>query len=173
MLIELIATLAAGFAGAGIALILRHLTGGRLPKGAAPLAAGLAMVAFVIWNDYNWYERTTEGLDERLELAASYPESAIWRPWSYLLPVTERFMAYDRASIRTNETAPGHVLADVYFFGRRMPPAGAPVLLDCEGLRRGDVRDDFAMGEDGSFTGVDWFSVPPDDPLVGALCNLA
>ena len=45
MVFELIATIVAGFAGAGVALLLNKIFGGRLPRWIMPVAAGAAMLA--------------------------------------------------------------------------------------------------------------------------------
>lgn len=173
MLIDLIATVAAGFAGAGIALILRHLSGGRIHKGLAPIAAGLAMISYLVWNDYNWFDRTSEGLDERLEVVATYPESAVWRPWSYVVPVTERFMAYDTGTVMRNDAAPGQALVNLYLYARRTPPAAMPLVIDCELMRRGNLYNDVQFAEDGSLDGVTWHDMAADDPLIEPICDPA
>lgn len=48
MVIDLAATVTAGFAMAGVALILRSLTGRRLPAWTVPAAAGLGMLGFAV-----------------------------------------------------------------------------------------------------------------------------
>ncbi|MEO1190053.1 MAG: hypothetical protein AAFW60_13380, partial [Pseudomonadota bacterium] len=69
MIFELIAVVVAGFAGAGVALLLNKVVGGRLPRWIIPIAAGLAMFATTIAHDYCWYERTAASLPDGLEVA--------------------------------------------------------------------------------------------------------
>jgi hypothetical protein len=170
VLMDLVATIAAGFAGAGIALLLRRLSGGRLPGVFVPWVAGGAMIAFLLWNDYSWYGRTAGGLPEQVEVYTSMPESAAWRPWSYLAPVTERFGAVDTGSIRRNPAVPGQVMAEVYLFARRAPVARLPVLIDCVGNRRADIADGMEFAADGAVSNAVWTVLEPDDPLAGAVC---
>ena len=55
----------AGFAGAGIGLVLRHLTRNRVPKGIIPVCAGLTMILATIGQEYGWYNgaRSTMAAD--------------------------------------------------------------------------------------------------------------
>jgi hypothetical protein len=173
MLIELVATLAAGFAGGGAAMLLRRLSGGRLPGFAVPGAAGVAMLGFLIWSDYTWYGRTVETLPEHVSVFTSHASSAAWRPWTYLAPVIERFGAVDVAALRRNSDVPGQVMAEVYLFARRSPVARLPVLIDCAGNRRADIADGMAFDASGAVADVEWTPLNPDDPLASAVCGAA
>ena len=62
MFVELIATIFAGIACAGIAMALNRLTGRRLPKWIMPIAAGAGMIGMTISNEYTWFGRTAERL---------------------------------------------------------------------------------------------------------------
>ncbi len=170
MLFELLATVAAGFAGAGVAMLLRRLSGGRLPRYLVPGTAGVAMFAFLIWNEYTWYPRTAAALPEDVVVYSSYPERIAWRPWTLLAPVTERFAAVDRGSIRRNENLPSQVMADVILVGRRAPVARLPVLVDCDGPRRAEIPGAAEFDADGALVDANWTELPPDDPLAGAVC---
>ena len=66
MFLELIATFAAGAGAAGLVLVLNLMTGGRLPRWAMPVAAGLAMLGVAISNEASWGARTAQGLPEGL-----------------------------------------------------------------------------------------------------------
>ena len=66
MFVELIATIFAGIACAGIAMLLNRLTGRRLPKWIIPIAAGAGMLGMTVSNEYTWYSRTAETLPEGL-----------------------------------------------------------------------------------------------------------
>jgi hypothetical protein len=171
MLFGLIATVAAGLAGAGIAMLLRRLSGGQLPRYIVPGTAGAAMFAFLIWNEYTWYSRTAAALPEGVVVFSSYPERMAWRPWTLLAPVTERFAAVDRGSIRRNENLPSQVMADVLLIGRRAPVARLPVLVDCDGPRRAEIPGGPEFDADGTLANANWTDLPPDDPLAGAVCS--
>lgn len=170
MLFELIATVAAGFAGAGAALLLHRLSARRLPRFIIPSAAGLAMFAYLIWSEYTWYQRTAEALPDSLVVFSRQTEQAVWRPWTYLSPVTERFAVVDRASTRRNEQVPGQMMVDIVLFARRAPVAKVPVLIDCVGHRRADIVDAMQFDAVGAVVGADWTPLAADDPLLGSAC---
>lgn len=170
MLLELIAAVAAGFAGAGIALVLRHLSAGRLPRFFIPAMAGVAMLGFMIWTEYTWFSRTAETLPEAVVVTSSHSEQAAWRPWTYLHPLVTRFAAVDRSSIRRNDKVPGQLMVDVLLFARRAPVAKLPVLLDCTGQRRADIADGMQFDDDGAVVNADWVPFSSDDPMAKAVC---
>jgi hypothetical protein len=170
MLYELIATVAAGFLGGGVAMLLRWLSRGQLPRFLVPTLAGLAMISFVIWSDYTWYGRSTAALPPSFEVFFSNSERPAWRPWTLLVPVTTRFAAVDHASERRNEGVPDQIMADVYLFARFVPTYRRTVLIDCAGMRRADVGEGTQFADDGAVTGANWTPLPPDDALAGAVC---
>ena len=167
MFFELVATFAAGIAAAGLALIANHLTGGRLPRWALPVAAGAAMLGYTVWSEYTWGPRTQAALPEGVEVLMTVEEARVWKPWTYLVPQTTRIMALDRASVQTKPDAPGILLADLYFFARWTPPAKRPQLVECEEGARADVSA--ATLSDPS--SAKWRSAGEDDPLMEALCQ--
>lgn len=166
MFFELVATIAAGLAAAGLALIAGHLSGGRLPRWFVPLAAGGAMLAYAVWSEYTWAGRTVAGLPEGVEVLTTVEETRLWKPWTYLVPQTTRIMALDRQGVLTNPDAQGILLADVYLFARWTPPAKRPQLVDCDKRARADVSS-AALADPGTAA---WRRVDGDDPLIKALC---
>lgn len=164
MFLELIAVFVAGFAGAGIVLLLSRLTGNRLPRWFVPLGAGLAMLATAVSNEYSWYSRTAQALPPGLVVAQTGQSSAIWRPWTLVFPMTDRFAAVDTVALRPNSQSEGLFLADVYFFGRWQPVQVVEIMADCPAQRRADP----ALGD-----GSDpiWRDVGGDDALLRAICK--
>ena len=57
MLFELIAAVVTGVALAGVAMLLRWLSRGLLPKWIVPTMAGLGMLGYSIWSEYSWFDR--------------------------------------------------------------------------------------------------------------------
>lgn len=168
---ELIATIVAGVAAAGVVMLLGKLLRGRLPKWLMPVAAGAAMIAMAIYNEYGWYPRTLATLPEGLEVVETVESRSWYRPWTYLRPFVVRFVAVDRATLRTHEAQPDYRLADVYLFGRWAPIHRLPVLGDCAGWRRAALTDGITFEADGDVTGADWADVVEDDAIVTALCG--
>lgn len=163
MFLELIAVFVAGFAGAGGMLVVARLARGRLPRWLVPLAAGGAMFVAAITLEYGWAGRTMASLPEGMIVAQSVDSSAPWRPWTYLVPMTDRFVAVDTRALRTNANDPALLMADLYFFGRWRPVQSVEVMVDCTTNRRADP----ALG-DGS--APLWRDAGADDPVVSTVC---
>jgi hypothetical protein len=171
MLFEFVATIVAGFGAAGVALLLRKLSGGRLPSWIVPIAVGGAMLGYAIWSEYSWFGRSVAGLPEGVVVVSQGESSAPWRPWTYLAPMTDRFVALDTRSVQTNDAAPDQRIAETYFFARWNPTRRISAVFDCDGLRRAPMVEGLAMDEDGRITDADWVDVPADDPALRAVCG--
>jgi fermentation-respiration switch protein FrsA (DUF1100 family) len=163
MILELIAVVVAGFAGAGVVMLARRLSAGRLPRWLVPMGAGLAMMAAAVSSEYNWYSRTRAALPEGLAVAETIESRAPWRPWSYAVPITDRFVAVDTARMRENDLTEGLYLADLYFFGRWRPITQVQVMVDCTRHRRADPT----MGDGAEPV---WRDLGPQDPVIATLC---
>lgn len=171
MFLELIATIVAGFAAAGVVLLLNKVLRGRLPRWFMPVAAGAAMVAATIANEYGWFPRTKANLPEGLSVVETVESKALYRPWTYAWPFVERFVAVDVLSIKSHADASGQKLADVYLFGRWAPVHKLPVLADCTAQRRATLTDGVSFQADGTVSGADWVSVDQDDAIVATICG--
>ena len=171
MFLELIATIFAGIACAGIAMILNIATGRRLPKWVMPVAAGAGMIAMTISNEYSWFQRTVERLPDGLEIAMTVEEQSWFRPWTQVWPYTKRFVAVDMGTARRNAHLPEQRLADLYFFGRWSPVSRAPTLFDCGAGRSAVLIDGAEFGDDGAVSNADWQSMPEGDPILGLVCG--
>lgn len=171
MFVELIATVFAGIACAGVAMLLNIISGRRLPKWVMPIAAGLGMIGMTISNEYTWFDRTAERLPDGVEIATTVQEQGWLRPWTQVWPYTKRFAAVDTATARTNENLPDQRLADVYFFGRWSPVNQAPMLFDCAGARSALLIDGADFASDGSVKDAQWQAMPAADPMLRLVCE--
>jgi len=171
MFFELIATIFAGFAGAGLAHLLIRLTGRRLPKWLIPIAAGAAMIGTTISNEYTWFNRTVAGLPPGLEVALKVEESAAYRPWAYLFPFVTRFLAVDMTTMRTNAALPDQRMVDVYAFGRWRAPQRRLVMVDCASGARADVAPGSSVSVGGGIEGLSWRNTGAADPIVSTSCG--
>lgn len=171
MFVELIATVFAGIACAGVAMLLNITTGRRLPRWLTPVAAGLGMIGMTISNEYTWFDRTAERLPEGVEIALTVDEQSWFRPWTQIWPYTKRFVAVDTGTARSNENLPDQRLADLYFFGRWSPVNQAPMLFDCAAAKSALLIDGAAFADDGTITNADWQAMPPDDPILRLICE--
>ena len=170
MFLELIAAIVAAIAGAGLALLASRLSGGRLPRWIVPLAAGAAMFGYAVWSEYTWFGRTTSDLPEGLAVVDSTRSTAVFRPWTYLVPLTDAFSALDTATIRTNPAAPDQRIADLYRFARWARPARLTVVIDCAAARVAP-EPTATYSEDGAVAAAAWETRPPADPLIAAACQ--
>jgi len=171
MFIELIATFAIGFAGAGIALIANHLTGKRLPRWIIPVMAGGAMISFTIFNEYSWYTRTANALPEGIHVAKKVEQSVFYRPWTYLVPYVDRFIAVDKLSVRKNDKFPNQRILDLLIYGRWAPANRIKAIFDCENGKRADLTDGVSFKEDGSLEGATWYETGKDNPVTKTACQ--
>ena len=171
MFLELIATIFAGIACAGVAMLLNRMTGGRLPRWFTPVAAGAGMIAMTISNEYTWFDRTSARLPEGVQIAMTVQEQSWRRPWTKLAPYTRRFVAVDTQTARTHPNLPDQRMADLYFFGRWSPVSQAPMLFDCAGARSALLIDGATFSDDGTVEDADWETMPADDPILTLVCE--
>ena len=173
MFFVLIATFAAGFGVAGLVLLLNRMTGGRLPKWLMPVAAGLAMILYTIWDEYNWMDRTVAGLPEGLEVVANNEDKAFYRPWTYVAPFSSSFIAVDTLNIRSNPEVPEQVMTEVLVMGRWSGASLFPILLDCSGGRSAALADGVEFDERGAVKDPEWRTVGAEDPVLRTACKEA
>lgn len=171
MFLELIATIIAGLAAAGVVIVLRRLVGPWLPRWLAPVAAGLVMLGVTIANEYSWYDRAQRSLPAGMEVALTGSSPAPWRPWTYVVPFVDRFVAVDHASLRTHEGQPGQKMVNLIFFGRWAPVHRVPVLMDCVNGRRADLVDGMEFAQDGTLEDARWRKIDPEGPLAKSICE--
>ena len=169
MLLELIAVIAAGFAAAGVVLIVRRISP-RVPRWLAPVLAGAAMLGTAISLEYTWFDRTAGALPPGVEVALTREERAPWRPWTYLVPYVGGFIAVDKAGARTHATSPGRTMADLYVFARWTPTRRVNAVFDCVNGRRADLGPTAELTDDGGVEGVTWHETGLDDPVTRTAC---
>lgn len=169
MALELIAAVVFGVGAAGVAMLARRLIP-IIPRFAIPAAAGLAMIGFTIWSEYAWFARQTAALPPGVAVATSIAEPSPFRPWTFVKPFTDRFIAVDLEGARRHPDTPEQVLVTLYMFERHTPTASAPMLVDCAGKRRADIADGATFDGDGRIADVTWGEVGAEDPLVSAVC---
>ncbi len=94
----------AGLAAAGIALLLRKLSGRRLPKWIIPVFAGLAMLGYQIYYEYSWFDHQQSRQPEGSVVISSERDEVFWRPWTYYYPMTVAFTVVDTNNLITHDT---------------------------------------------------------------------
>ncbi len=171
MFLELIATFFAGFAAAGVVLILNKILGGRLPKWFMPVAAGAAMLVATISSEYGWFARNSAKLPEGLEIVQTFETKAKYRPWTYVRPFIGKFRAVDMISIKTNDMQPDLRGADIYTYGRWAKLKKNLVLTDCANGLVAQPNGAVVANDDGTLTGINWITPDVDDPILATICR--
>lgn len=170
-LLILLGAIAAGFAGAGVILAANLVLGGRLPKWTMAVAAGAAMLGMTLYLEYDWFDRRSAQLPETVEVVWQNGARQIWRPWTYVFPLTTRFIAIDMDNVGTHPEQAGLRLTDILFVQRWTRDRLVKAMVDCDTGQSAQVRDDTSFAPDGSVPGVDWDPMSTDDPVRLALCH--
>ena len=171
MALELIAAIVAAFAFAGLAMMARKLAGGRLPRWLVPAAAGLGLLSFTVWSEYDWFSRVSGALPAGVVVVHAEAGATPLRPWSYLFPVTTSFVALDSSATVAHPEAAGLRMARLYSFTRWRGVTEGLMIVDCPGARQVLVTEGVAVTADGEMTGGTWVMPGPDDKIQQAACT--
>lgn len=166
MIWEWIATLFAGLGAAGIILGLKLFIK-KMPKWAVPAGAGLGMILFQVYSEYTWYGHTRSLLPQGTEIVAEIPETAFYKPWSYLKPQVLKFVAVDTAKTLPVNSDNQIIQANLYFFERRMSANTWPVLIDCGKKLQANVKH----VENGIPQPDSWSRTPYTEKIAEAVCK--
>ncbi len=170
MLLEFIAIIAAGFGLAGIALSVNIALRRRLPQWIVPAAAGAGMLLMAIWLEYSWFDRTTATFPEGVEVASTNQVRSWYRPWTYVVPLTNRLIAVDRRFDRRHVDRPGQVLTRVILAGRWEPTRQFGAVYDCNAHRRADLLDEVELDDNGGLKNAQWVQLRADDAVLRTAC---
>ena len=171
MLLEFLAVIVCGVAGGGIGHLLLRLSGRRLPEWLTPAGAAAAMLAMVIYLEYSWAPRYQAGLPDDIVVVSKNQHSSWFRPWTYVVPLTNRIIAVDNRIRQRNSLNPDLVLTGVILQERWALNFGVQVVFDCANARRMDVTSTTRFTEEGVPEGGDWFSLSPEDPVLREACE--
>lgn len=98
MIWHLIAVLICGLSVGGLMFLLRKLSGNRLPKWLISASAGAAMLGYLAFYDYTWYEFKSSQLPPEAEVIATSSPKSFLRPWSYITAPVNAFTVFDGRS---------------------------------------------------------------------------
>lgn len=171
MFFELIGTILAGAATALLFWAINRTLKGRLPNWLIPVSAGAAMLVATISSEYGWFARTQANMPEGMVVAQAIEEASLYRPWTYAVPYVTRFVAVDRAAMRSHAAYPDQRIADLVFYGRWARTTKAPILFDCAANARANLIDGVDFAADGAVMNAAWREVAADDPLLLTACG--
>jgi hypothetical protein len=171
MVFEFFAAVVAAFAMAGIALVLRKLSGGRLPKWIVPVAAGAGLLGFTVWGEYDWFSRVSAELPEGVVVVDAPKVAMPLRPWTYLVPLTIRFTAIDNRVTVTDPANPDLRIARELSFARWAGTDERLVIVDCAANRQALLTAGVSPDAEGGMAGADWVDVAPDNAFQLAACK--
>jgi hypothetical protein len=170
MAIELVAAIVAAAALAGIAHLARRLSGWRLPRWLVPVAAGVGLLGFTVWSEYDWFGRVSSELPEGVTVVWSETEANPLRPWTYVAPMTTRFIAIDGREILRHPADPGLRIARFYNFARWRPVEDRMMVFDCDEALQAILTDTVTVTPEGTLSGAEWTPVSEDDGFQRAAC---
>ncbi|TVS05175.1 MAG: hypothetical protein EA407_02535 [Rhodobacteraceae bacterium] len=171
MLLEFLAVIVAGVGGGGVGHLLRRLSARRLPEWLTPASAAAAMLAMVIYLEYSWAPRYQAGLPDDIVVVSKNQHASWYRPWTYVVPLTNRIIAVDNRIRQRNTRNPDLVLTGVILQERWALTMGFQSMFDCVNARRADLTEGTRMGEDGQLVNAEWYQLAEDDPFLEAACE--
>ncbi|MEN6671269.1 hypothetical protein AAJP47_12930 [Psychrobacter sp. B38] len=178
MLYEFIATIAAGFGLAGIALIITHLSklaGKKAPKWLIPLFAAIGIFGFQIQQEYSWFDQQVTQLPEGVQVVKKIEESTWFRPWTYVKPQILRFIAADIGNATVQVDNPDVYLVNLYLFERRRNVQKVPQVINCNAPARADyvlpAKDSTLTIDEHVKQTTAWRALATDDPLFTSICT--
>ncbi len=171
MWLGLLGIIVLGVAVGGCVLFLTRILRIPLPRWVLPAAAGGSMLVAHVGIEQTWFDRTRAALPEHVVVAKTITEGHWLQPWTLLVPPVRRFIAVDRASVRTNPAVPDQVMAEVVFMARFVPTATSLQMFDCAGHRRADITGTSRFAPDGQLENPAWTPLGADDPLLAAVCE--
>ena len=173
MAIELIAAFIAAIACAGIGMLLRRMSGGRLPKWFVPAAAGAGMIGYAVVMEYGWYGRQAAALPEGVVVVWQDQRPQALRPWTMAFPMTSRFLAMDTRTLAAHPGGADLILAEVYGFARWQGIDQGLLVVDCAADRSVRLTTETRIDDAGTLTGGEWQPLAEGDTSAAVACERA
>ena len=162
-----VATIVCGLAAAGVAMAIRAATAKKAPRWLVPVFAGLGMMGYQIYMEYNWYDQMTARMPAESVVVATESQAEFWRPWSFAFPQINRITVLDTNSITRNRANPDTARFQLYrfrqTFGGRVTKGSW--LLNCPS------RELVALSSDGSPNTSQARRLGRDETLLQEVCD--
>lgn len=142
-----------------------------IPRWATPALAGAGLIATTVWMEYTWFDRVSGALPAGFVVANAESQASPLRPWTYAVPVVNRFLALDGSKLARHPARNELIVAPVFGFARWQNPQNALIVFDCEGQRRVPVIEGMDIDANGTLTGAEWQTLGSVDGLQEAACK--
>lgn len=146
-------------------------SGRTLQRWVMPATIGFCVLTYAIWNEYTWFSRLQKALPEHVVVTGTGERSAPWAPWTYLAPVTTRFVAVDTRSLIRSEMRPELVKTGLLLIERWQPTRVVNVAFDCLKGLRADLGNQATLSAEGTLTGAQWQPASEDTRLLRVVCG--
>lgn len=168
---SLVTVVFAGFAGAGIGLVLRSLTRNRLPKGIIPICAGLTMLVATVGLEYSWENGVRRTMAADLVIVSTREQQAWYQPWTLVRPWVRGFISYSPSETVETAEGSGILAVQLRIQERWQPQIIRPALVDCANARWTDLIATTTFTDTGEPEGATWRETGLEDPVVNAVCG--
>ena len=168
MIWNLVALIFAGVGAAGIGLILRMISRKKLPKWIVPVCAGIGMLSYQIHSEYSWIDHKRSQLPANAEVIETHQDKMLWRPWTYISPLTVGFTVLDTDNIKVSRIEDDQIAEfQLYRFERQGTDkvTARPHLLNCSNGQLLQLTEE-RKPELNTLK-----QLPLDNPLRTRLCN--
>jgi len=135
------------------------------------ISAIALMLIATVGQEYAWYPNNLDDLPSDAVVLSEREQQAAWQPWTYVRPWVRGFIAYSPGDMVETAEGSDMFVIQVHLRERWQPGIIRPVLVDCTGLRRGDVTGDMVFDATGQPEGVIWIGEGPEDPVVRTVCG--
>lgn len=142
-----------------------------MPRHLYPIVAAASVIAYGIYSEYTWADRTIAQLPDSIEIVHELAGTSMFSPWSFVIPRTDRISMIDTSTIRRHNDLPDHVMAELLLMQRFTPVIRVPQLIDCVNKRRTDVTSNATFNEDGLPTNAQWEMLATEHPILRVLCT--
>lgn len=162
-----VATIFAGLGAAGLAYGLRTITRQKAPKWIIPAFAGIGMLTFLAYGEYNWFDHKQSQLPDGAVVISKERQSVIWRPWSLVVPQIFRFTVLDTGSVVRDTRNPDLVTFYLYRFEKSYTDSVTKqvYLLNC------GTRELVPINDKGKALPQALRKLSEEDRLLGSACS--
>ena len=142
-----------------------------IPGWVTPTLAGAGLIFTAIYMEYSWFDRVTRALPPEFVVTNAETTASPLRPWTYVVPLVNRFTALDGSKLARHPERSDLVVAPIFGFARWENPQNTLMVFDCAGKRRVPLTEGMRIDANGTLTGAEWLVLDNPDGLQRAACK--